>query len=106
MGSRPPRRPRSCTPDQHWFESAASPHDQRSGTGSAAELVRTHAHEVGVEGGEICRHVPTGGGRVDVDGHACLAAESDHLVDRLQRAHLVIGPLTVDEGGARQRRRL
>ena len=91
--------------DEQRFEPAAPPHDQRPGAGNAAELVRADAHQVGVEGAEVGRHVPAGGGGVDVDGHARVAAERDHLVDRLEGAHLVVGPLAVHEGGTRQPRR-
>ncbi len=107
MGSRPPRRPRSCAPPTS-IGSNRLPRRTTSapGPGRAAELVRADAHEVCVERAEIRRHVPARGGRVDVDGHAGLAAQRDHLVDGLQRADLVVGPLAVDEGRARQRRRL
>ena len=95
-----------CTPDQERFEPAAPPHDQRARARGAAELVRADAHQVCVERAEIGRHVPRGGRRVDVDGHAGLAAKRDHLVDGLERAHLVIGPLAVDERRTGKRGRL
>ena len=83
------------------IEPAATPDDQRTGAGHPSELVRADADQVGVERGEVHRDVPAGGGGVDVDGDAGLPAQRDHLVHRLERPDLVVGPLAVHQRRAR-----
>ena len=83
-------------------EPAPAPDDQRAGPGHPAELVRAHADQVGVERAQIGRDVPTGRRGVDVHGDAGVATEPDHLVHRLEGAHLVVAPLAVDQRGAGQ----
>ena len=89
--------------DQERFEPAAPAHHQRAGTRGPAELVRAQADEVGVQGAEVHRHVAARGGGVDVDRDPGLPAQRHHLADRLERAHLVVGPLAVHERGPGQR---
>ena len=86
--------------DQQGIEARAPPDHQRARTGYATELVRTDAHQVGVEGAEVAGHVATGGGRIDVDKDSRPAAELDDLAHGLKGAHLVIAPLAVHQGGA------
>ena len=87
---------------QEGFEPGPTPHDQSTRSGHPAQLVRAHADQVGVQRAQVDRHVTTCGGGVDVHGDAGVPAEPDHLVDRLEGAHLVIAPLAVHQGGAGQ----
>ena len=57
--------------------------------------------QVGTEGPEVDRHPPGGLCHADVHEHPPLAAGGHDLGDRLDRAHLVVPPLQVDEGGVR-----
>ncbi len=101
-----PAPPLLCATDQEWLEPGTSPHDERAGSGNATELVRADAHQVRIEGAQVGGDVPARGGGVDVDGHAGVAAQRHHLVDRLEGAHLVVGPLAMHEGRPRQTRRM
>jgi len=74
-------------------------HEQRADARWSAQLVRADRQQVGVERGEVDRHLPSGGGRVDLGEHAALAAGGDDLGHRLHRADLVVRPLHVHERG-------
>ena len=96
---------------QERLEPAPTPDDQGARSGHATQLVGAHADQVCVERGQIGRHVAAGGSGVHVHRDAGLAAQPDHLVDRLQRADLMVAPLAVHQrqgavrdGDARRRR--
>jgi hypothetical protein len=61
------------------------------------ELVRGHRHGVQTAGGEIDRQVTDRLHGVAVHGHAGLQCRGDHLVERLDRPDLVVGPHAADE---------
>ena len=63
--------------------------------------MRAHRQQVGTEVRERDRYVPRRLGRVDVYEDPPLAAGGDHVVHRLERADLVVGPLHVHARGVR-----
>ena len=94
--------PRSCSPPtRRGSNLAPAPDDQGAGPGHPTQRVRAQADQVGIERAEVHRDVPARSGGVDVHGDAGLPAECDHLVDRLEGADLVVGPLAVHQGRRR-----
>ena len=61
--------------------------------------VRGHARQVGADGRDVEIEVADRRARVDVDEDATLAGAGADLLDRLQRADLVVGELDADERG-------
>ncbi len=87
--------------DEKGLEPAAAPDDQRAGAGHPAELVRTDADEVGVERGQVRRHVAARRRGVDMHRDAGRPAQRHHLAHGLERPHLVVAPLAVHQRRAR-----
>ena len=85
--------------EQQRAQPQATSHEQRADTGRTTELVRAHRQQIGVERSEVDGHVAVRLRGVDVDEHASLATRGDDLLDRLDRADLVIAPLDVYERG-------
>ena len=98
MASSPPRaRPLLLAPDDEGLEPAPSTDDERAGAGNASDFVGTETDEVGAQIGQVDRHVAARRRGVDVHRHAGGPAEADDLVHRLQRPHLMVGPLAVHQ---------
>ena len=90
-------RPLLLAPDDEGLEPAPASDDERAGAGNASDFVGAETDEVGAQLGQVDRHVAAGRRRVDVHRHAGGPAEVDDLVHRLQRPHLVVGPLAVHQ---------
>ncbi len=96
--SSPARRARSWSPpSDERVEPQAASHEQRADARWTAELGGVHRHQVDTRLVERDRHVPSGRGGIDVEQHTALSARDAHLVDRLERCHLVVGELAVHE---------
>ena len=96
-----PAGPLLVAATQQRLEPEAAPDEQGAGPRGPAELVAADRQQVGAEAPEVDRHPPDGLRRIDVHEHASVAAGRHHLGDRLDRAHLVVAPLQVDEGRVR-----
>ena len=77
---------------QHGRQVEPAARQQRPGAARAADLVPADRHRVEPRRAEVDRHLPDGLHRVGVHGHAVPAGERDHVVERLQRADLVVRP--------------
>jgi hypothetical protein len=83
---------------QRWHPQTPS-HQQRPRSLRAAQFVGRHREQIGSEFVEVDRHVSGGGGGVDMQDEAPLPACLGHGGDRLGRAHLMVTPLAMHEGG-------
>ncbi len=92
-----PAAPLLLAADEERIEAAAPPHDHRPGPRHAPELVRAHAHQVGLERGQVHRHVSARRGGIDVHRDVHLLAQGHDVLDRLEASDFVVGPLAVHE---------
>ncbi len=90
--------------DEQRLEATAPADHEGARTWYRAQLVRAHADQVGIQRTEVGDQVAAGCRGIDMDDHACLPAQIDHLVHGLECPHLVVGPLAVDQGGSGQGR--
>ena len=91
--------------DEERFDAQATPHQQRADAGRAAELVRAHRQQVGAQRREVDGDVTRRLRGINVHEQIAIPAGLDDRGDRLHGAHLVVGPLHVDEGGVGAERR-
>jgi hypothetical protein len=73
-------------------------YDERADAVGATDLVTGEGQRVDARGGEVDRHLPERLHGVGVHGDLVLGRQGHHLVERLERADLVVGPHHRDQG--------